>query len=279
MRVVLLSRYPRVDTAAWKRQVASELHDDGVQLTVVYSRSSLADQVRAGVAEFGPNVAARYIKARRGSGTANAEPATSLAAWAGERDIEVALHDRLGDPQCLAALRRADPDLVILAGADIIPRAVLEIPRLGTLNAHYGLLPRYRGMNVTQWSVYHDDPLGVSVHWVDPGIDTGAIVGRETIPVAVGETLADLRPKHQQAAARQLVEAGRRALGDTVDAIEQGPEDGRQYYRMHPELLGAVERKLASGAYRWTGASCEELDMQLGLGSGAASAARPRTAG
>jgi hypothetical protein len=75
------------------------------------------------------------------------------------------------------------------------------------------------------------------------------------------------------------VEAGRRALSDTVDAIEQRPEDGRQYYRMHPELLSAVERKLASGAYRWTGASREELDMQLGLGSGAASGARPRTAG
>lgn len=275
MRAVLLSRYPRVDTVPWKRRLAEQLRDDGVELAVVYSRSSLADQVRAGIAEFGPGVAARYVKARRGSREAGSEPATSLADWARERDIAVSLHDRLGDPECLACLRRADPDLIILAGADIIPRAVLEIPRRGTLNAHYGLLPRYRGMNVTEWSVYHDDPLGVSVHWVDPGIDTGAIVVREPITVTVGETLAELRTKHQQAAARLLVEAGRLAFGGCAEERAQRPEDGRQYYRMHPELRLAVERKLARGEYRWTGSSRRELDEALGLTAAAISEPRP----
>ncbi|MDQ3632456.1 MAG: formyl transferase [Actinomycetota bacterium] len=264
MKAVLLSRYPRVDTVPWKRRVAEQLRDDGVDLAVVYSRSSLADQVRAGIAEFGPGVAARYVKARRGPHDAGANSAISLADWAREHDIAVSLHDRLGDPECLASLRRADPDLIILAGADIIPRAVLEIPRLGTLNAHYGLLPRYRGMNVTEWSVYHDDPLGVSVHWVDPGIDTGAIVVREPIEVEPGDTLAELRTKHQQAAARLLVEASRLAFGGCAPDGAQRPEDGRQYYRMHPELRLTVERKLARGEYRWTGSSRRELDEELG---------------
>lgn len=263
MKAVLLSRYPRVDTVSWKRQVAEQLRDDGVELAVVYSRSSLADQIRAGIAEFGPGIAARYVKARRGTRDAGADSATTLADWARERDMAVSLHDRLGDPECLASLRSAEPDLIILAGADIIPRAVLEIPRLGTLNAHYGLLPRYRGMNVTEWSVYHDDPLGVTVHWVDPGIDTGAIVVREPIPVAPGETLADLRTKHQEAAARQLVEASRLAFGGSAQDRPQQPEEGKQYYRMHPELRLAVERKLARGEYRWLAASRRELDEEL----------------
>lgn len=267
MKAVLLSRYPRVDTAAWKRDVARALHEDGIELTIVYSRSRLAEQARAGIAEFGPGVFARYLRARGGSGAVAADAAPSLADWARERDIAIALHDRLGDPDCLQTLRRAEPDLIVLAGADIIPPAVLEIPRLGTLNAHYGLLPRYRGMNVTEWSVYHDDPLGVSVHWVDPGIDTGGIVARETIPVTHGETLADLRPKHQRAAARLLVEASRQALAGTVETVEQRPEDGRQYYRMHPELRRVVESRLARGAYRWLGAARAELDEAAGLPS------------
>ena len=78
----------------------------------------------------------------------------------------------------LARLREIAPDAILLAGADIVPPAVLEIPKLGTINGHYGLLPRYRGMNVTEWSIYHDDPVGVSVHLVDSGIDTGPIVAR-----------------------------------------------------------------------------------------------------
>ena len=48
---------------------------------------------------------------------------------------------------------------------------------------HYGLLPRYRGMNVTEWSIYYDDPVGVTVHAVDPGIDTGEILLQETLTV------------------------------------------------------------------------------------------------
>jgi methionyl-tRNA formyltransferase len=137
------------------------------------------------------------------------------------------------------------------------------------LNAHYGLLPRYRGMNVTEWSVYHDDPLGVSVHWVDPGIDTGAIVLREPITVMPGETLAELRTKHQQAAARLLVEASRLAFAGSGQGRAQRPEEGQQYYRMHPELRLAVERKLARGEYRWAGASRGELGDALGPALGA----------
>ncbi len=267
MRAVLLSRYPRVDTAGWKRQVARQLLDDGVELAVVYSRSQLTEQVRAGIAEFGTGIAARYLKARREPGTADAAPATSLADWADARGIPVARHDRLGDEACLQALRELRPDLAILAGADIVPAAVLEIPRLGTLNAHYGLLPHYRGMNVTEWSVYHDDPVGVSVHWVDPGIDTGAILARTPITVAAGDTLADLRAKHRQAAAQLLVACSRSIAAGTEQPISQQPQDGRQYYRMHPELLRVVERKLQSGEYRWTGASPEQLEHELGLSS------------
>ena len=137
------------------------------------------------------------------------------------------------------------PDLVLLTGSDIAPASLLAIPRVATINAHYGLLPRYRGMNVTEWSLFHGDPPGVSVHIVDPGIDTGDILLREEIPCPPGATLQSLRAAHQQTAARLLVAAALQLRDGSERRTPQRADDGRQYYRMHPALRARVERALA----------------------------------
>jgi methionyl-tRNA formyltransferase len=233
-----------VDTSAWKRELAQRLADAGLDISVLYSRSGLADQVRAGVREFGlGSVLQKYATLTRRRG-GPAEP--TLGALAEERGLSVIRAARLADPDALAALRRLAPDVLVLAGADIVPASVLEVPRVGTLNAHYGLLPAYRGMNVTEWSLYHGDPVGVTVHMVDAGIDTGDIVLREEIPVEPGDTLESLRAKLQSVAARLLFEAVTALLDGTAAREPQRPEDGHQYYRMHPALRAQVERRLES---------------------------------
>ena len=256
MRVTLLSRFPRVDTVPWKRALAGDLLRQGIELSVVYSRSALSDQLQAGLKEFGLGILPRYLNARRSrqptAGEARGEP-VSLAAWARERGVPVVEHRRLGSDACLATVRSLSPDVIALVGADIVPASILPIPAIGTVNPHYGLLPRYRGMSVTEWSIWHDDPLGVTVHMVDAGIDTGDILLRERIAAERGDTLASLRTKHQDAAARLLSTAIRQLGEGRAERIAQRPEDGRQYYRMHPELRRRVEEKLASGGYRWLG--------------------------
>jgi methionyl-tRNA formyltransferase len=260
MKAMLVSRYPRVDTPGWKRQVASALRDAGIEVEVLYSRSSLADQARAGLQEEGLGVFKRYLALRGGSSAApttvgsapegNApapvESATqSLAGWASEHGLAVHRCDRLGDEDALAAVRASAPDLLLLTGSDIAPASLLSIPRVATINAHYGLLPRYRGMNVTEWSLYHGDPPGVTVHIVDPGIDTGDILLREEIPCEAGATLESLRKLHQQAAARLLVTAALQLRDGTEQRTPQRADEGHQYYRMHPALRARVERDLA----------------------------------
>jgi methionyl-tRNA formyltransferase len=246
MKVVLVSRYPRVDTPAWKRHVAERLLAAGCELAVLYSRSGLVDQARAGLAEEGLGIFRRYLTLRGGSD--DTQSVQSLADWAREHDLPVVLARRLGDESALEALRGLQPDLLVLVGSDIVPRPVLEIPRLGTINPHYGLLPAYRGMNVTEWSLYAGDPIGVTVHMVDPGIDTGDILLREEIPVERGDTLPTLRAKHQEVAARLLVDAALALKDGTAERIPQRMEDGRQYYRMHPALRQVVERRLSTTA-------------------------------
>jgi methionyl-tRNA formyltransferase len=247
VRAVLVSRYPRVDTPEWKRRVAGRLFDAGVDLAVLYSRAALIDQARAGLREEGMGVLRRYLDLRKDERPGE-PPSQSLASWARERGIPVEGVRRLGD---LAPLRRLAPDLLVLMGADIVPAALLAVPRLGTINAHFVLLPAYRGMNVTEWTVFRGDPVGVTVHLVDAGVDTGDILLQEKIPIEAGETFASLRRKHRDVAARLLLQAALQLRDGSARPVPQAPDQGRQYYRMHPALLRLAEARLrdqASGA-------------------------------
>jgi folate-dependent phosphoribosylglycinamide formyltransferase PurN len=243
VRAVLVSRYPRVDTPQWKRRVADGLLAAGVEVAVLYSQARLVDQARAGLREDGLGVARRYLSLRAGT-AAESTPTQSLADWARERGLRVEGRAHL-DPD---ALRGLDPDVVVLVGADIVPASVLVVPRLGTINAHYGLLPAYRGMNVTEWSVLRGDPVGVTVHMVDAGVDTGDILLRESIPIAADETFVTLRRKHQEVAGRLLVRAALELRDGTARPVPQAAHEGRQYYRMHPELRRRAEERLAAQA-------------------------------
>ena len=149
---------------------------------------------------------------------------------------------------------------MLLAGADIVPAKLLEIPRLGVLNPHYALLPHYRGMNVAEWSIFHDDPVGVSVHYVDAGIDTGDIAARRALLVDAGDTLESIRTKQQQLAVALLTEAVDGLAGGEGTRVGQRPHEGRQFYRMHPALRRRVEAKL-HGDYAWLGRVPENVTL------------------
>lgn len=254
MRIALISRFPLADVKPWKRQLAVELREDGHELLLLYSRKSVYDHLG-----FGYDLL-RTRRPAAGGGSAEsagggrsralgALPPTTLARWARGEGVPVSRHRRLSDPGCLRALDSFQPDLGILVGADLVPEVIISRARIGMLNPHYGLLPAYRGMNVAEWSIYNGDPVGVSIHWVDPGVDTGAILLTEELPLYRGDTLADLRRRQRAASARLLAEAVRRIGAGTAERIPQRAEDGRQYYRMHPALLERVEAMLASGEY------------------------------
>lgn len=254
MRIVIVSRYPLADVPAWKRQVAGRLLETGHELGVLYSRAPVADHLQAAIGWIGIDAVRRALTRDPSAAAARSGGRRrSLASWARARGVPVLLHKRLDDPECSAALRALCPDLMLLAGADIVPASLLAIPAAGAINPHYGLLPSHRGMNVTEWSIYEDHPVGVTVHYVSPGIDTGDILLSERVAVEPGDTLSTLRRKHQDAAARLLPEAVERVRSGTAQRRPQAEAEGKQYYRMHPLLAERVERKLAAGGYRWMG--------------------------
>ncbi len=72
----------------------------------------------------------------------------------------------------------AKPELLVVYGSSILKSRIIEIPRLGVLNAHHAILPDYRGNFVEFWQVYNRDydKVGITIHFIDPGVDTGDIV-------------------------------------------------------------------------------------------------------
>jgi folate-dependent phosphoribosylglycinamide formyltransferase PurN len=94
----------------------------------------------------------------------------------------------------IAQLKAWSPDVIVFAGGNILRQPLLQVPRLGVLNAHLGLLPEIRGMSAPEWSLLTHVPVGVTIHYIDAGIDTGPILQRCELPDAPKyNSLSDLR--------------------------------------------------------------------------------------
>jgi methionyl-tRNA formyltransferase len=79
--------------------------------------------------------------------------------------------DDVNGHECERLLREIRPYVIVLGGSRIIRKHIIGIPSIGVLNAHPGLLPGYRGVDVIPWAIYYGDPVGVTVHFVDEGVD------------------------------------------------------------------------------------------------------------
>src|SRR3981081_2523916 len=99
-------------------------------------------------------------------------------------------------PRAVAQLKQWSPDVAIFTGGNILRDQVLKVPRLGILNSHLALLPEIRGMSSPEWSLLCGVPLGITIHFMDSGVDTGPILLRREFAGADGcDSLADLRNK------------------------------------------------------------------------------------
>src|SRR5215469_15034879 len=107
------------------------------------------------------------------------------------------------------ALAAYNADLYVVAAfGQILPEAVLDQPRYGTLNIHASLLPRYRGPDpITEAILQGDEQTGVSIMLLDAGIDTGPVLMRQSVYVGNDETLGSLTIKLAELGAQTLREA------------------------------------------------------------------------
>ncbi|HEY8447985.1 MAG TPA: methionyl-tRNA formyltransferase [Thermomicrobiales bacterium] len=133
-----------------------------------------------------------------------------LIGMAWQAGIPVLAASTLRHRDAVTAIARHDPDLIVVSCFSLrVPKAVLELPRLGCLNVHPSLLPRWRGPEPVFWALRAgDEQTGVTIHFMDAGWDTGPIVGQRRLPWPAAERLPEIE--------RSLAEAGAALLIETI---------------------------------------------------------------
>ncbi|HIE56434.1 MAG TPA: formyl transferase, partial [Chromatiaceae bacterium] len=96
----------------------------------------------------------------------------------------------INDPAVMKLTDELQPDVICVFGTSLIRGELLKKGRLGILNLHGGLSPEYRGADCTFWALYNGEPekVGCTLHFIDPGIDTGNLVAHISPEVRSGDS-------------------------------------------------------------------------------------------
>ncbi|BEE15912.1 methionyl-tRNA formyltransferase [Aeromonas enteropelogenes] len=189
-------------------------------------------------------VVAVYTQPDKPAGRGQKLTASPVKELALAHNLPVYQPASLRNEEAQAELASLGADLmVVVAYGLILPKAVLDTPRLGCINVHGSLLPRWRGAAPIQRAIWAGDAeTGVTIMQMDVGLDTGAMIRKVSCPIAADETSTSLYDK--------LAELGPQALVDTVDAMAAGNTTAEQ----QDDALANYAQKLSKEEARidWT---------------------------
>jgi methionyl-tRNA formyltransferase len=159
-----------------------------------------------------------------GRGRKLAAPAVKTAAE--QAGIGVLQPRRVREPESVSAIRALGPEVIVVAAyGQILPREILSLPKFGCINIHASLLPAYRGAAPINWAIINgEERSGISIMQMDEGMDTGAVLMQDSIPIAPDDTAGTLSEK--------LSLLGSTLIVDALDRLQRGslhpvPQDGR----------------------------------------------------
>jgi len=181
-----------------------------------------------------------------------------------ELGLEVFQPAKMRDGEALGILRELRPDLIAVAAyGKILPADILDLPRLGCVNVHSSLLPRYRGAAPINWAILNgEDETGVTIQYMAEGLDTGDVLAQARTPIDLNENAAQLYER--------LARMGAELLVKTVEELGKGgarpvpQDDGLSCYapmlsrELSPMDWGKTARQLhdqARGLFPWPAAT------------------------
>ena len=164
-----------------------------------------------------------------------------------KNNIPYSFIDSHNSAESKLTLSTSNADILILYGTKIIRSDVLEIPKIGCLNAHSSLLPKYRGGKSEFWMLYNDEPqyAGVTIHWVNPGLDDGDIFLQNPIKVVANDTVESLRKKSVPIAGKLFVEAIKKIEQGNIIRIPQDESQATKFKWPTPEEVNNFKMKYA----------------------------------
>ena len=184
----------------------------------------------AALVEAGHEIVCVYTQPPRPAGRGRMARATPVHAVAAMNDIAVRHPESLRDAEAQAEFAALDLDLaVVVAYGLILPKPILDAPRLGCLNIHASLLPLWRGAAPIQRAILAGDrETGITIMRMDEGLDTGPILLQERVPIGPDADAAELHDALAVLGARMIVDALERLETGVLTETPQ-PDEGITY--------------------------------------------------
>lgn len=167
--------------------------------------------------QAGNNILAVVTNIDKPRGRGNKVLGTPVKEYAIEHNIKIYQPFKVRDNvEFINEMEELKPDLFcVVAYGKILPQELLDIPKLGCINVHGSLLPKYRGAAPIQWAVLNGDKTtGITTMYMDAGMDTGDMILKQEVEIGEDETTGELWDK--------LTKIGGELLVKTLDLIEQG---------------------------------------------------------
>ena len=167
---------------------------------------------------------------------------TPVKACAVAHGIEVYQPERVRNQECVEYLRRYESDIIIVeAFGQLIPKAILEMPRYGCVNVHASLLPKYRGAAPIQWAVINGDKVtGVTTMRMEEGLDTGDMIMKQEVVLSGEETGGSLFERLSREGAALCVKTMEAILDGTAVYTPQNDEEATHTKKISKEM-GSID--------------------------------------
>lgn len=167
---------------------------------------------------------------------------TPVKACAIEHGIEVYQPEKVREAACVEYLRGYAPDIIIVeAFGQIIPKAILDMPRYGCVNVHASLLPKYRGAAPIQWAVINGDMVtGVTTMRMNEGLDTGDMILKQEVIIREDETSGSLFEHLSKVGAKLCVKTMEAIEAGTATYTPQNDEEATHTKKIYKEL-GSID--------------------------------------
>ena len=206
---------------------------------VVFGYGNLAVAALDTLAQLGVAPVAVVVPSNR-HGSGAVAMVVDVARARGHRVLTQPARSALGP--FLDDVRALQPDLLLVwSYSMILPQALLDLPRLGAINVHGGLLPEYRGGHVMQWALINGErETGVTLHYMDAGIDTGPIIAQQRFPIAATDDAAAVQ-NHLMAAGQTLLRASWPDIATGAAPRVAQDEARARYYPMRTAEDGRID--------------------------------------
>jgi methionyl-tRNA formyltransferase len=160
---------------------------------------------------------------------------------------------KVDSPNCKSALeflKKNKPDIVLSIGSSIVKKPFLQIPKNGVFNVHMGILPEYRGIGVTEWPIIEntlkDIGLGVTLHLMESGVDTGPVLIKKYITLKKCENLAALESKYLKEMVNLMIMGVQKLRDKELKPIPQKIAEGKQYFETHKRMNMLAEQRISN---------------------------------